>query len=89
LIACSIFFLQRDVRKPRDDHGSKLLTQFSIFIDYVAQFWSVFIPANITGAEAIQLTLEQIDVVHRMCEKYPETFEMAYTAQQVNYGCVV
>ena len=34
-----------------------------------AQFWSVFIPYSIQGAEAVQVTLEQIDVVHRLCEK--------------------
>ena len=48
-----------------------------------AQFWSVFIPGQLSGPAAVQCTLEQIDVVHRMCDKYPETFEMAYTAQQV------
>ena len=48
-----------------------------------AQFWSVFIPASLTGPEAIQCTLEQIDIVHRMCDKYPDVFEMAYTGQQV------
>ena len=29
-----------------------------------AQFWSVYIPTSIRGAEAIQVTLEQIDIVH-------------------------
>jgi membrane dipeptidase len=34
-----------------------------------AQFWSVYIPTSITGPEAIQATMEQIDVVHRLCEQ--------------------
>lgn len=48
-----------------------------------AQFWSVWIPASITGPEAVQTTLEQIDVVRNMVAKYPKTFEMAYTADDI------
>src|SRR5690625_7349689 len=31
-------------------------------------------------SEAVSQTMEQIDFVYRMAEKYPDTFEMAYTA---------
>ncbi len=48
-----------------------------------AQFWSVWIPADITGPEAVQTTLEQIDVVRNMVARYPKTFEMAYTADDI------
>lgn len=47
-----------------------------------AQLWSVYIPTigsdgePIDPAKAIALTMEQIDVVHRMCELYPDVFEM-------------
>ena len=47
------------------------------------QFWSVWIPAQTTGYEAVQTTLEQIDVVKRMAERYPADFAMAYTAADV------
>jgi membrane dipeptidase len=47
------------------------------------QFWSVYIPVEITGADAVQATLEQIDDVHRMVERYPDTFELALTADDV------
>ena len=47
------------------------------------QFWSVYIPVEITGADAIQATIEQIDVVHRLVERYPDTFELARTADDV------
>lgn len=47
------------------------------------QFWSVFIPANITGAPAVMLTLEQIDIVKQLPVRYPDVFEMAYTADDV------
>jgi membrane dipeptidase len=48
-----------------------------------AQFWSVYVPPTLAGAEAVQATVEQIDVVHRLCEFYPATFELALTANDV------
>ena len=47
------------------------------------QFWSVFIPVEIQGPAAVVTTLEQIDIVHRMVRKYPDTFELATTAADV------
>src|SRR6202142_1980073 len=47
------------------------------------QFWSVWVPVNIKGAEAVQTTVEQIDLVKRMAARYPATFEIAYTAADV------
>ena len=35
------------------------------------QFWSVYVPAELTGQAAVTATLEQIDIVHRMMRKYP------------------
>lgn len=48
-----------------------------------AQFWSVYVPARLPGAEAVQMTLEQIDLVHQLCARYPETFELALTAADI------
>ena len=47
------------------------------------QFWSVYTPSAMQGKEAVRATLEQIDIVHRMARRWPETFEMAYTAADV------
>jgi N-acyl-D-amino-acid deacylase len=48
------------------------------------QFWSVYVPAE-TGTEgkALATTLEQIALVQEMMKRYPETFEMASTAADV------
>jgi membrane dipeptidase len=48
-----------------------------------AQFWSVWIPAELKGDEAIRVTLEQIDIVHRMVARYPQRLEMASTAADI------
>ncbi|SOB78736.1 membrane dipeptidase [Sphingomonas guangdongensis] len=47
------------------------------------QFWSVYIPADVTGAAAVQTTLDQIDIVHRIVRRYPQAFELARTAADV------
>jgi membrane dipeptidase len=47
------------------------------------QFWSVYIPVEIQGADAVRAVLEQIDDVHRLAERYPDTFELALTADDV------
>ena len=47
------------------------------------QFWSVYVPATLQGQSAVTATLEQIDIVHRMVRKYPETFELALTASDI------
>lgn len=47
------------------------------------QFWSVYVPVDLAGPAAVQAVLEQIDVVHRLAELYPDTFEMAAGAADV------
>jgi membrane dipeptidase len=47
------------------------------------QFWSVYTPVELQGQAAVTATLEQIDIVHRMVRKYPQAFELALTADDV------
>ena len=47
------------------------------------QFWSVYVPATLKGAEAVTATLQQVDIVYRMVRQYPDTFELATTAADV------
>ena len=49
-----------------------------------AQFWSVWIPVATRGPEAVQMTLEQIDLVKAMCARYPADLAMAFTAADIN-----
>ena len=48
-----------------------------------AQFWSVWIPVSTQGFEAVQMTLEQIDLVKRMSAQYSSDFAMAYSAADI------
>ncbi|WP_309660965.1 dipeptidase [Sphingomonas sp.] len=47
------------------------------------QFWSVYIDGTITGDAAIRETIEQIDIVRRMIDAYPNDLEFARTADDV------
>ena len=48
-----------------------------------AQFWSVYIPSEVTGDAAIRATLEQIDIVKRLVKAYPNDLELARTADDI------
>ena len=47
------------------------------------QFWSVYVPTSLKGADAVRAVLKQIDVVYRLVELYPDTFELARTPDDV------
>ncbi len=47
------------------------------------QFWSVYTPGTMMDKEATRVTLEQIDVVHRMMKQWPEMFSFDGTADDV------
>ena len=44
------------------------------------QFWSVYIDAAVHGDEAIRQTIEQIDIITRFAQAYPNDIELASTA---------
>jgi membrane dipeptidase len=49
-----------------------------------AQFWSAWVPTeSMKDGTAVRKTLEQIDVIHRMVRAYPDTFEMAYSVDDI------
>src|SRR3954470_11219021 len=48
-----------------------------------AQFWSVFVPCELSGGDAVAAPLEQIDFVDRLVERYPDTLARARTADDV------
>ncbi len=46
-----------------------------------AQFWSVYVPGN--QKDPARTVTDQIDLVHRMIERYPDVFELALSADDV------
>src|SRR5579872_3611822 len=47
------------------------------------QFWSVYIPSEVTGDKAIRETIEQIDIVKRMVKAYPHDLALALSADDI------
>ena len=48
-----------------------------------AQFWSVYVSANLTDQQAVQATLEQIDVTKRLVARHPGSLQYCETADCV------
>ena len=46
------------------------------------QFWSVYVDPALPEPAAVVATLEQIDVVHRLCARYPDALALARTADE-------
>ncbi len=51
-----------------------------------AQFWAAYVPVTTIheGEHPAVYALEQIDLVHRLCAKYPQTFAEARTAADID-----
>ncbi len=64
------FPLQTDIPRLRKGHVG-------------AQFWSVWITADNLGPRAVEMTLEEIDIVKRFVAANPGAFEMAGTAADI------
>jgi membrane dipeptidase len=47
------------------------------------QFWSVYVPSSMAGDTAVTAVFEQIDLVRRMIAAYPNRFQLALTAGEV------
>ncbi|MEL7690693.1 dipeptidase [Citromicrobium bathyomarinum] len=47
------------------------------------QWWSVYVPAAVDEPRAVQMTMEQIDVMKRLIARYPEDMTLALTADEV------
>ncbi|MBM3965666.1 MAG: membrane dipeptidase [Planctomycetes bacterium] len=50
-----------------------------------AQFWSVYVPVDtIAAGNAFQTTCEQIGLVKKLVDRYPDIFELAYDAEDID-----
>ncbi|MFZ1743572.1 MAG: dipeptidase [Pontixanthobacter sp.] len=48
-----------------------------------AQFWSVYVTADLAEPQAVQAVIEQIDVTKRLIDRYPDDLALARTANDV------
>nr|WP_298899086.1 dipeptidase [uncultured Altererythrobacter sp.] len=47
------------------------------------QYWSVYVPASLDEPEAVQMTIEQIDVTKRLIAANPDDLQLALTADEI------
>jgi len=50
------------------------------------QFWSVFVPCSLAGADAAAAVLEQVELVYLLTEAYPDDLVLATTAGAARAG---
>ncbi|MGW6919095.1 dipeptidase [Kitasatospora sp. NPDC054939] len=48
-----------------------------------AQFWSVYVPSRLAGDHAVSATLEQIDFVRALVDRFPDRLRLALTADDL------
>jgi membrane dipeptidase len=48
-----------------------------------AQFWSVYVPAELDGATSAEAVHVQIDIIRQIVAKYPKVFELATSADDI------
>ncbi|HEX6834414.1 MAG TPA: membrane dipeptidase, partial [Rudaea sp.] len=72
-------------RMPAPPNEAQLMTDLPrLHAGHVGgQFWSVWIPVETKGAEAVQMTIEQIDLVKSLIARYPNDLAMAYSAADI------
>ncbi len=75
-------FDKRDIRQPQPAMHTDIPRLKTGNVG--AQYWSVYVPAETAKrGESLRQTLEQIELVQEMLRRYPETFEQARTAADV------
>jgi membrane dipeptidase len=75
-------FRSFDIRRPQKDLHTDIprLREGGVG----AQFWAAYVPVSTRrSGTSVKLCLEQIDVIHRMVRTYPDTFELARSADDV------
>ena len=75
-------FEKVDISKPAPDHHTDIprLRRGGVG----AQFWVAYVPAETAKSnQAAHVTFEQIDLIHRMIQRYPEDLELATTAKDI------
>lgn len=73
---------QRDIAKDQSEHLHTDLARLRAG-GVGGQFWSVYVPVELAKDDAVSATLEQIDCVRALVERYPDTLRLARTAAEI------
>jgi len=81
----------RNAPRPRDVESYDLATRGAFDTDIPklreggvgAQFWSVYVPSDRPPLDAMREQMEQIDIAHRLIDKYPRDLGLALTVADI------
>lgn len=75
-------FDQIDLRKDQPEIHTDIKRLFEGNVG--AQFWSVYVPSETMRTQnSFQTTVEQIELVHDMIARYPDVFQLARNAEEI------
>jgi membrane dipeptidase len=72
---------QRDIAKDQSAHLHTDLARLRAG-GVGGQFWSVYVPVELAKDDAVSATLEQIDCVRALADRYPDQLQLANTAAE-------
>jgi membrane dipeptidase len=73
---------QRDIAKDQSEHLHTDLPRLRAG-GVGGQFWSVYVPVELAKDDAVSATLEQIDCVRALVDRYPDQLRIARTAAEI------
>lgn len=73
---------QRDIAADQSEHLHTDLNRLRAG-GVGAQFWSVYVPSSLQGDQAVSATLEQIDCVRELVDRYPDQLWLAHNADEM------
>ncbi|HEY4459173.1 MAG TPA: dipeptidase [Pseudonocardiaceae bacterium] len=73
---------QRDIAKDQSEHLHTDLPRLRAG-GVGGQFWSVYVPVELAKDDAVSATLEQIDCVRALVNRYPDQLRIARTAAEI------
>jgi membrane dipeptidase len=73
---------QRDIAKDQSDHLHTDLPRLRAG-GVGGQFWSVYVPVELAKDDAVSATLEQIDCVRALVDRYPDQLRIARTVAEI------
>ena len=61
-------------------HMFALYYGFSHNVPIVLQFWSCYVSCSSEGTDAVRISLDQADMIHRFIDYYPDVFQFVDNA---------
>jgi len=73
---------------PNEKPGVFLTRSFSFSLGILEQFWAAYVPCGSQYLDAVKQTLEQIDLIKRMVDRYSNYLRLATDAKGMSTSII-